>query len=179
MKYFLLISILLLFNSCNNSPKKPLINPSEVIEFATVFTYENLDETEKEKIKYGCYCYRNSWRNGTEFKKENAFFVKSRINNNLLAELSANDPFTKDKLITSNVYSLYGKYHNRWKFINSQGMEICETQKLTGHRTLNIVRIGQTDEVIIGPLPEKPTKMIIEIMDSKYYPDLTPEFEIK
>ncbi len=171
--------VLTLFYSCNQTPKKSLINPKEVIEFAEVLTYKNLSDSEKEKIKYGCYCYPKNWNRGVEFKKEDAYFVKTRLNNGLLAELSESRTFSKDYLISSNVHSLYGKYHNRWKFMDNYGVTICPTSKFAGHKTLSIKRIGQIDELIIGPLPERPKKMIIEILDSKYYSNITPEYDLK
>jgi hypothetical protein len=73
---------------------------------------------------------------------------------------------------------LYGKYKNRWKLVNSRGTKICETGKFNGFHILTIERNGDYDEIIIGPIPEKPSKIIIELSDSENYPNLTPTYSL-
>lgn len=179
LKYFILLFVSFYFISCNNSPKKPIINPKEVITFVQVLSFNDLDDQQKEDLKYGCFCHPDNWYNGIEFKKENAYFVKVKLKNKLLAELSESEAFPISYLLNSNAHTLYGKYHNRWKFIDSTGNKICETDKFDGHKIIELNRFGELDEVIIGPLITKPTKMEIEIADSKYYPNLTPEYKIE
>jgi len=98
----------------------------------------------------------------------------------LLAELCESESFQINDMLNENKYSLYGKYINRWEFINSSGGLICETDKFSGQKLIELNRNGEIDEVIIGPLIEKPTKMQIKILDSKYYQNNSnPEFAIK
>lgn len=76
-----------------------------------------------------------------------------------------NNIFTIDKLITNNPYSLYGKYKNRWIFYDSIDIMIYETSKFKGHNIIEINRTDFFDEIIVGPLPKKPHKMFIKILD--------------
>lgn len=96
-----------------------------------------------------------------------------------LAKLTESNAFSEKDLLSNNEFYLYGKYHNRWIFISVEGDKIIETEKFGGHRTFEVIRNKNIDEVIIGPLPKKPQKMYIEIKDSKNYPNITPEFNIK
>jgi hypothetical protein len=98
----------------------------------------------------------------------------------LLAKLCENESFQIADMLNENKYSLYGKYVNRWEFYNSKGELICETDKFAGQKLMELNRNAGVDEVIIGPLNEKPIKMKIKILDSKYYPNnSSPEFLIK
>jgi len=176
-----LIILLLTFFSCGEAEKKTHINSTEVIIEAANLTYNDLNNVEKEDMIFTrCCCYPENWNRGVDcVEKENAFYVKTKININLLAILSESNTFKKDYLISENPHTLYGKYHNRWKFIDEDGNEICSTAKFDGHNDFRLIRNDTIDELIIGPLPKRPKKMIIEISNSKYYPDLTPEYVIK
>jgi hypothetical protein len=170
--------ILINFVSCNNVEKQ-IIDSNKVIINAKVLTFKELSSIQATKHNYNSFCYPNNWRNGIEFDREKAFYVFAKINNKLLAGLSENESFQINDMLTENNYSLYGKYLNRWEFIDSVGNVICETDKFDGHKILEIIRIGEIDEVIIGPIPEKPKIMLINIQDSKYYPkNPTPKFEL-
>lgn len=182
---FITLFTLILTLSCEEEKRE--INTNDVIKSVEVMDYEKLTFNyanlllEKETFRYGCYCYPNgNWRDLKEFKKEDAFFVKVKLNNRLLAELSESETFSKEYLLNpEDANFLYGKYHNRWKFFDSFGTLICETEKFEGYEIIDINRNGNFDEVIIGPLVKKPAKMEIEILDSKYYPNITPKFQIK
>lgn len=161
-------------NSC--SSKTPiLIDDSTVILSAEVLTYEQLDSISKaEEFKYGCYCFPSNWNEPKEFEKEKAFFVKAQIDNNLLADISQSNTFPKKDLLEISSTYLYGKYKNRFKFIGKDGIGICETEKFQGFEIMSISRNRNVDVLLIGPLIEKPREMIIEISDSKNYPDAEP-----
>lgn len=177
-----LFTIIILFNvlSCIHKSEKSPIDSSKVILLAKVLTYNDLNFVEKEELTYGCYCYSNNWHDGEEFSKEDAFYVKCEINNKLLSELSESEAFQIEDLMSVNPHMLYGKYHNRWSFIDSLGFKVCETNKFEGHNIITIQRNGEIDKLLIGPLIEKPIAMSIEIADSKYYKDnLDPTYDIK
>lgn len=181
MKHLFLIILLLTFFGCGNNDKKLLIDPSDVIIEAINLNFEDLNDAEKQDIIFTrCCCYPTNWNRGVDcIEKEEAFYVKAEINIKLLAALSESKTFSIDKLITSNPHSLYGKYHNRWQFIDENGNEICETAKFDGHHDFNLLRQGNIDEIIIVPLPKRPKKMMIKISDSKYYRGITPEIKIR
>ena len=169
------ILLLILVISCNEVEKKP-IDSNKIIIDAKIITYSELNT----KLEYNSYCHQSNWRDGIEFKKENAFYVSAKINNKLLAELCESESFQINDMLNENKYSLYGKYINRWEFIDLNGGLICETDKFNGQKLIELNRNGEIDEVIIGPLIEKPNKIQIKILDSKYYPNNSnPEFEIK
>lgn len=180
MKHILLSILVLSILGCGSNEKKP-IKPSDVIIEAVNLSFKNLNYTEMEDMIFTeCCCYPINWNKGVDcVQKEEAFYVKAKINIDLLAILSESETFSKDELITSNPHSLYGKYHNRWQFVDESGIEICQTAKFDGHNDFNLIRKGNIDEVIIGPLPKKPSKMMIEISNSKYYQGVKPEISIK
>lgn len=181
MKKTLFIISLFAFFYCGENKKIKTINPSEVIIEAVNLNFSELSNSEKEDMIFTkCCCYPENWRRGVNcVEKENAFYVKAKININLLGALSESETFTFDKIITSNPHSLYGKYINRWQFKDQKGKIICETAKFDGHNDFRLNRNGTIDEIIIGPLPKKPSKMMIRIMESKYYNGITPEIYIK
>ena len=172
------IIILIFLVSCKEA-EKPKFNLNGVIKSAKVLSFTDLSDQQKEELKYCCNYYPSNWRDGVGFKKEDAYFVKTTIDNILLAELSETDAFPKKELLSYNEKFLYGKYHNRWGFISENNDTIYETEKFEGHRIIEIIRTKNIDEIIVGPLPNKPKKMFISIWGSKNYPDLTPEFDIK
>lgn len=180
MKQILVFLIAISFLRCNNDEKPP-IKPDDVIIEATNLIYTDLNDLEKEDMIFTrCCCYPHNWNQGVNcIEKEDAFYVKAKIDINLLGLLSESRTFNKSSLINSNPHSLYGKYHNRWKFLDKNGVEICETSKFEGHHDFRLIRNDSIDEIIIGPLPVKPNTMIIEIIDSKYYDGIIPKVEIK
>ncbi|HRB71842.1 MAG TPA: hypothetical protein PK776_08330 [Flavobacterium sp.] len=179
MKYILAFTILLFISACNNAEKPP-IDSSKVILSAEVLSYKDLTEGQKAEIKYGCYCYPNNWRDGVEFSKESSYFVSCKINNNLLAQLCESETFQIKDLLNENANMLYGKYHNSWVFTDSLGYKVCETSKFEGQNTISLQRKGEIDDLLIGPLIEKPKVMSIEIANSKYYKDNPdPSFKLK
>ena len=170
------IIIVGLIAGCSNDNVK--INPEGIIESAEVLTYSELSAIDQEKVESDCICHPKNWNIGVKFEQDSTFFVKVKLNNKKLAQLSESNTFSIDKLLSDNVYSLYGKYHNRWKFKNSAGKQICETAKFQGFYILTIDRSGEYDNLIIGPIPEKPSELIIEINESKNYPGITPKIGI-
>lgn len=175
--FYILIFISL---SCINSNKKS-INPEKVIVEAINISYDDLSNAEKEDMIFTkCCCYPYNWNRGVDcIENEKAFYVKAKIDVELLATLSESDAFKISQLITSNPRSLYGKYHNRWQFKDENGKEICETSKFDGHNDFSLKRIGYIDELIIGPLPKKPSIMLIKVSDSKYYEGIIPEVKVQ
>lgn len=177
MKFSLSFLLIYLLVSCNKTEKTKL-DSSKVIISAKILNFEELSFHQVKKMEYGCYCYPYNWRDGVEFKKENAFYVKVKLNNKILAELSESKTFSKEYLLSKD-YTLYGKYHNRWEFRDSLDNKICETEKFEGFQILDLDRNGEIDEITIGPIISKPKKIIINISDSKYYPDNeAPEFKL-
>ncbi|WP_459209703.1 hypothetical protein [Aquimarina rhabdastrellae] len=180
MKQIIFIISFIVFFSCTEKENKKSINPSDVIIQAKLLSFSELTDSEKENTNFlkSC-CYPENWNQGVDcIEKEYAFYVKTKININLLGAISESDTFTIDKLITSNPNSLYGKYVNQWEFEDQNGIKICETAKFIGHNDFNLKRNDSIDQLIIGPLPKKPKKMIIKIKDSKYYKGISPEKQI-
>ena len=169
MKLLYSILIILISISCSKKPEKPKIDSSKVILSAEILKYDDLKYLYADELKYDFYCYPRNWRDGEEFKKEDSFFVKAKIDNTLLAALSESDGFEISHLISSNPHFLYGKYVNRWEFVDSTGNIICETEKFEGQRLIELKRNFSVDEVIVGPLKTKPLRMTIKILNSKYY----------
>jgi hypothetical protein len=59
--------------------------------------------------------------------------------------------------------SLYGKYRNSWVLFNNEN-EIPGTLKFGGHSVSEFKRSqNNIDSIILGPIPEKPTKVLIQI----------------
>lgn len=178
--YFLFFILYFLIGCSGKNEKKP-IDASKVIISATLLKFEDLNDSEKADMIFdNCCCYPKNWNQGENcIEKENAFYVKAKINNNLLSYISETDAFPRDNLLNENPYSLYGKYRNRWNFTNEKGNPICETAQFEGHNSFKLVRLDSIDCIIIGPLPEKPEEMIIEILDSKNYPELIPKCKVQ
>jgi hypothetical protein len=175
-----IVFLISLFALLSCGEKKKSINSSEVIIQATLLDFTELTDLEKEEMIFTkCCCYPENWNRGINcVEKEDAFYVKAKIDINLLGAISESETFTLNKIITSNPHSLYGKYINRWEFKDQNGNTICETAKFDGHNDFGLIRNDTIDQVIIGPLPKKPRKMIIKIMDSKFYKGMNPETEI-
>jgi len=178
-KYYCIL--LLIFFSCNSKKETKQNNSSEVIISATLLKFEDLNRYEKADMIFdNCCCYPNNWNEGENcVEKENAYYVKAKINISLLAYLSESEAFPRKHLLDPNPHFLYGKYVNRWAFSNDKGIPLCQTSKLDGHNNFGLSRLDSIDNIIIGPLPEKPKKMIIEILDSKNYHGINPECEVK
>lgn len=180
MKQIIFTFFIFIVFSCKKETKVS-ISSFEIIIEAISINFNDLDYVEKKEMIFtNCCCYPENWHQGVNcVEKENAFYVKAKINFKLLAALSESETFTMNDLISSNPHSLYGKYHNRWQFIDEDGYEICETSKHKGHNNFRLIRNDTIDEIIIGPLPKKPIKMLIDIVDSKYYKGIIPEMTIK
>ncbi|BFM44062.1 hypothetical protein CFS9_27030 [Flavobacterium sp. CFS9] len=180
MKSIILKAVILfiVFSVSCGKEKNAVIEVENVIKSAEILTFKDLSNQQKQQLEYCCSYYQSNWHDGISFKKENAYFVKAKIDNNLLASLTESNTFSKTELLNYGNTYLYGKYHNRWGFIGDENDTIFETEKFEGHRIIEITRNGNIDEVIVGPLVEKPKKMYIEISDSKNYPNLTPEYII-
>lgn len=181
MKRYILPFLLIIFFSCSEKNDKKNINSSDVIISATLLKFDDLSINEKSNIIFDkCCCYPKNWNKGENcIEKENAFYIKAKINNNLLSYISESNTFPREELLNQNPHFLYGKYKNRWKFLNEDGQIICETSKFEGHNSFELVRFDSIDNIIIGPLPEKPKEMIIEILESKNYPELTPKCKVQ
>ncbi|SNR62841.1 hypothetical protein [Flavobacterium sp. ov086] len=172
------IFLFFIFSIGCNKAEKAKLKINDVIISVEILTFKNLGNQQKKELEYCCSYYPSNWHDGISFEKENAYFVKAKIDNNLLATLTESNTFSKTELLNNGNTYLYGKYHNRWGFIDNKNDTIFETEKFEGHRIIEITRNGNIDEVIVGPLVEKPEKMYIKINDSKNYPNLTPEYII-
>ncbi|RXR18877.1 hypothetical protein [Flavobacterium stagni] len=178
MKHFLAIVTLLFISACTNKPEKAPIDSSKVILSAKILRYEDLGINEKADLKYACYCYPVNWRESVEYLKEDAFYVSCKIDNKLLAQLCESETFKLESLLDEKPSSLYGKYINRWLFMDSLGLKVCEKSKFEGQEIRTVYRKGEIDSIVIGPLITKPKTMAIQILDSKYYKDnADPSFE--
>lgn len=179
MKHYYLLFIVPLLFGCSSEQLTP-INDSEVILSAEVLTYEQLDPlTKAEQFKYGCYCFPCNWNDPKEFEKEKSFYLKIKIDNDLLASLSESRTFPKKDLLETSPTYLYGKYKNRFRLIGIGGRDICETDKFQGFEIMNLERKNKIDFLLIGPIIEEPKKIIIEILDSDNYPGITPKYTIQ
>ena len=74
---------------------------------------------------------------------------------------------------------LYGKYKNRIILTNNSDIQILETHKFDGQTIMSIDRDGNFDDILIGPIVEKPKKIELQILESKNYPEITPKFNFK
>ena len=101
--------------------------------------FDDLSINEKSNIIFDkCCCYPKNWNKGENcIEKENAFYIKAKINNNLLSYISESNTFPREELLNQNPHFLYGKYKNRWKFLNEDGQIICETSKFEGHNSFD------------------------------------------
>ena len=159
---------------------------SEVIEQAEVLAFDLLSERERNDIpKTSSYSLSGSWGSGCcrTFDAEDGFYVRAVVNPFALAlltfysscgtSLSIVNCTTSEiaqKVDTTtgpsaNPHALYGKYKNSWRFSSSTG-EIPSTRKFAGHSAI-VERFGRgrlaRDTVLVGPLPERPTSMAIQI----------------
>jgi hypothetical protein len=177
-KHFIIFAFIIL--GCNSKEAKS-INASDVIISATLLKFSQLNDAEKSDMIFDkCCCHPHNWNQGENcVEKENAFYVKAKINISLLAYLAESDAFPRKHLLDPNPHFLYGKYVNRWAFLDDKETPICETSKFDGHNSFALSKLDSIDNIIIGPLPEKPKKMIIEILQSKNYPGINPESLIK
>ncbi|MEW6737423.1 MAG: hypothetical protein AB1489_39445 [Acidobacteriota bacterium] len=170
--------------STNAEAAEPRLN--SIIIDAKVLTYEQLSQAEKGKISQYC-CFqagKSGWVDATQIEAENGYFVKTKINRKPLAywtflydcgsslkkkKCSEKEHTAKVKkaIQDNNPYGLYGKYRSAWRFYNGKKM-IPSTDKFNGHDLLTDKRDKkkQIDELLIGPLPQKPTGMTIELSNS-------------
>jgi hypothetical protein len=135
------------------------IAAARMVSSSQVVDWNGLPETIKQKVgEYQSYYLNGSWeqRNAVPFKRESAYYVKLILNNQQLAKFSESEAFPADQAITDNPFMLYGKYKNRWAFDGLSGIEILPTEKFRGFTTIAINRTGNTDEVWVGPIEEKP-----------------------
>jgi len=170
--------LLFIITSCDS--KKEHIRLKDVIEYAEAIPFDSLSKKQQEKIDY-CYYYPyNNWRDTEEFDKKESYFVRARIKNKFLAELSKSSAFPVSTLLDdSNPRFLYGKYSNSWKFYDKNNISIRPTTKFGGHDIQEVTRIGDLDNILIGPLPKKPDLMEIEILSDDYEYARNPEYKIK
>lgn len=152
-----------------------------VILGAEVIMFEDLPEATREKVaRYCCHYFLGSWSSADmhRFSIEDAYFVRLTIDNLALANLTLINSCGSvasqrrcsqeeleaeiDSVLSSNPMLLYGKYKNRWGF-RAGGADIPETEKFEGFDTVSIDRHGSQDEVLVGPIPRKPTELLIEM----------------
>jgi hypothetical protein len=174
---------LFIFSFLSGCEKPAPVNKSllhKAIIEASVINYEMLSPTELNNVypnpRY--FGVNENWSNGTVFVPKNAFYVRARLDRNVLAKLSlafscgsaANSRACTEKKLVKAIKKLfsykprmlYGKYKNRWEFIGNAGL-MPETEKYEGHGliSLNTSNDGLIDTVLIGPLPVKPKTMVI------------------
>ena len=157
--------IVLIFIFGKNNPTGQIVRIKKVIiECAEVIPFDSLTKKQQDEVGYTSYYPNDNWRDIMEYDKKDAYFVKARINNKLLAELAKSDIFTVEKLLDSNPYSLYGKYSISWEFFDEDTIPINPTTKFSGHNIFEIKRFGHNDFLIVGPIPERPSKMEIHTL---------------
>lgn len=199
--FALLFSLLFLF-SFNKTAQAAEPKLNSIILDAKVLTYDQLTEKEKSEISEYCcsYASKSGWVNTTSFEPEDGYFVRTKINRRPLAywtflyscgrtftvgKCSEKDHAAKIKkaIQDNNPYGLYGKYNNAWRFYNGKNM-IPATEKFEGHDILTDKRDKkkQIDELLIGPLPQKPTTMTISLyygMTDKEKEINIPQYKVK
>ena len=86
---------MIIFFSCTEKNDKKNINSSDVIISATLLKFDDLSINEKSNIIFDeCCCYPKNWNKGENcIEKENAFYIKAKINNNLLSYISESNTF--------------------------------------------------------------------------------------
>lgn len=175
------IFILLFIASCSEPAIIDMSLLKTAVISASVLTYEDLDEETKKSIGSSARFYKadENWNEGTSFEPKNGYYVSAKIMRKKLAivsnmyscgsvtkirQCSKNelDEKTNKLLSYSNPYMLYGKYKNIWGF-EGKSEEMPATKKFDGHGLINISKLenGEVDEVLIGPLPQKPITLMI------------------
>lgn len=178
---------------------EPKLN--SIILDAKILTYNQLTPAEKSKISEYCCSYagKSGWVDSTAFEAEKGYFVRAKINRQPLAywtflyscgktltvkKCSEKEHAAKIKkaIQDNNPYGLYGKYNNSWIFYNGKN-KIPATDKFDGHDILTDKRDKkkQLDELLIGPLPQKPSSMTISLyygMTDKEKEIIIPQFKI-
>ncbi|MBI4595345.1 MAG: hypothetical protein HY730_03095, partial [Candidatus Tectomicrobia bacterium] len=183
--YILIFPALLLISCSDHATIDPKLSDQVIIE-AHVINYEELSKSEQDKIGICCFYSTGGWTVGdlVRFSPEKAYYVRARINIDILARLTEANKCgtitqparcteeeiqTKAKALAehSNPHMLYGKYKNSWAFTSS-GIAVPKTVKFDGHRLLSINRdtVSRLDEVLIGPIPQRPDQMMIIIYSS-------------
>jgi hypothetical protein len=154
--------IFILFFLLINCSKLEKIDPKKVITEAKIISCKDV----LKDYNYHFQIYPEILKGDFIKGKENHYYVLAKINNVLLAKLTENDVFKLNYILNENIYSLYGKFLNDWTFYNSKNEMIFVNHYIV------IKRINEIDEVLFGPLSEKPKKMKISIENSKNYPNL-------
>ncbi|MGV0964946.1 hypothetical protein [Empedobacter falsenii] len=183
MKRIIILS-LIIFSNCSKEKPTP-INNDEVIISANSVSYSELTDVEKSILKQKRYsenfcCYPNNWNSPENCEViDSAFFVRVKLHARLLALLTESKTFDFNYLLSDNTNTLYGKYKNRWELLNKNEISICKTEKFDGFENVYIFRNNNVDNILLGPINEKPYKLKIKISNSKNYPDAEPEILIE
>lgn len=170
---------------CGEDHATVSVAPEDVVLRAEVVPYAELTEAERAEIGSSCCTYSKTggWTGSdvAQFKPEQGFVVRAVVDPYALAQLSflhscgsvmqvktcsAEELRRKvsEAVGHPNPYMLYGRYKNSWVFFNGT-RQVPSTAKFEGHytRMLRRLRGPPRDSMLIGPLPERPTRMRIQI----------------
>jgi hypothetical protein len=180
---WLLVAVLVL-SACGNSEEnynKAAEAAWKAIARAEKIGYHDLTPTQKQAVGDSATYSATGWMpSGLErFDTQSAAYVTVVINRKDLAFVSllyscggstyvrecSEETLTKkmaDVLYDENPRSLYGKYMNSWSFYDGSS-ELPQTVKFEGYRLLEIKHESEEDELLIGPIPGSPDRIVLNI----------------
>lgn len=185
---WLLVLAAVVLAGCGEDHATVSVAPEDVVLRAEVVPFAELTEAEREEIGSSCCTYTKTggWMGSdlARFEPEQGFVVRAVVDPYALAQFSLLHSCgsvmhvrtcTTEELRWKvsetvghpNPYMLYGKYKNSWVFVNGT-RQVPRTQKFGGHRlqTVRRLRGPPRDSMLIGPLPERPTRMRIQVYHS-------------
>jgi hypothetical protein len=182
--FYSLLLIFFLLLPIQSHAAEPKVN--SIILDAKMLTYDQLSEKEKAEIsEYCCIAYLGSRRNTKSFEKEDGYYVRTKINRRPLAywtfiwscgkvledkkcSTKELDAKMKKAIQDNNPYGLYSKYQNGFEFYNGKKVSPISSLQI-GYDILTDKRDKkrQIDELLLGPIPQKPTHMSIGLANFK------------
>lgn len=164
-----------------------LAEPSIMMSHAEARSYlESIEVDPDEHFKHCCFHQNPEGGNrGVRFKPEDGWLVLVSINREALvrADLQGTcktsfwqkDRECTDEEVAENlaeremtykaIPGWYGKFHNRF-VAERAGTKIPDTQKFIGHRSSAFQRSEKADRLLIGPMPDKPDRLILRMSNS-------------
>lgn len=160
---------------------------SGVIQKARVLTFTDLSPAQQAKMAATfTYSRTGGWMSSDRASMPTAsgFFVRAEVNATALAHwtflydcggstyvraCSGSQLTSKMAAALGSPSALYGKYRNSWVFL-ANGRALPATTKFEGYEIVNIQRRQEggnvIDDVTIGPIPEKPSLMVIQLQNN-------------
>ena len=178
---------------CNASPPVgPPVN--EVIQSASVVSFVELSEEEKADLENSyigetfSFSSTGGWMSidMKDMPIQDAYFIRTQINATALAywtflyscgspsaQRACSESELTQKMQSALSFSepnrLYGKYRNSWQFFDGED-SLPLTRKFTGYGTVDLHRTRENetilDRVIVGPIPNRPTRVSIQLMNN-------------